>query len=73
MGDGVTPHVAQKAKGLAIDGRTSRHIGYRTSLTIRKRIDEVFGCIKPVLMIVVEGTIGDLCETKLCCLKRAWK
>jgi hypothetical protein len=40
--DGVTPHFAQKAKGSAIDGRTTRHAGYRTSLTLRKRIGEVF-------------------------------
>lgn len=54
--DGVTPHVAQKAKGSAIDGRTTRHAGYRTSLTIRKRIEEVFGWAK---------TIGGLRKTKL--------
>lgn len=44
----VTPHVAQKAKGSAIDGRTTRHTGYKTSLKIRKRIEEVFGWSKTV-------------------------
>ncbi|MFN3503650.1 MAG: IS5 family transposase [Allorhizobium sp.] len=44
----VTPHVAQKAKGSAIDGRTTRHAGYKTSLKIRKRIEEIFGWAKTV-------------------------
>jgi transposase len=39
----VAPHVAAKARGSAIDGRTTRHAGYRISQVIRKRIDEVFG------------------------------
>ena len=59
--DGVTPHVAQKAKGSAIDGRTTRHAGYRTSLMIRKRIEEVFGWAK---------TVGGLRKTKLRGLKK---
>ena len=42
----VTPHVAAKTKGSAIDGRTTRHAGYRTSQVIRKRIEEVFGWTK---------------------------
>jgi transposase len=44
----VTPHVARKDKGSAIDGRTTRHAGYKTSLKIRKRIEEVFGWSKTV-------------------------
>lgn len=44
----VTPHVAQKAKGSAIDGRTTRHAGYKQSLKIRKRIEEIFGWAKTV-------------------------
>ncbi|MGH6629141.1 MAG: IS5 family transposase [Burkholderiales bacterium] len=52
----VTPHVAQKAKGSAIDGRTTRHPGYATSLKIRKRIEEGFGWLK---------TVGGLRKTKL--------
>lgn len=45
---GVTPHVAQKARSSAIDGRTTRHAGYRTSLRIRKRIKEGFGWLKTI-------------------------
>jgi transposase len=47
---GVTPHVTQNTKGrrFAIDGRTTRHAGYATSLRIRKRIEEVFGWMKTV-------------------------
>ena len=45
---GVTPHVAKKTKGSAIDGRTTRHAGYKTSLVIRKRIEEIFGWAKTV-------------------------
>jgi transposase len=44
----VTPHVAQKKKGSAIDGRTTRHEGYALSLRFRKRIEEVFGWIKTI-------------------------
>jgi transposase len=46
----VTPHVAQNINGRrsAIDGRTTRHSGYRVSLRIRKRIEEAFGWIKTV-------------------------
>ena len=42
----VVPHVAAKAKGSAIDGRTTRHASYRISQVIRKRIEEVFGWAK---------------------------
>jgi len=48
----VTPHVAQKKKDSAIDKRTTRHVGYATSLTIHKRVEEVFEWRK---------TVGDLC------------
>jgi transposase len=46
----VTPHVTQNANGRrsAIDGRTTRHVGYAVSLRIRKRIEESFGWIKIV-------------------------
>jgi hypothetical protein len=45
---GVTPHVAQNDNGRrsAIDGRTTRHGGYKVSLRHRKRIEEVFGWMK---------------------------
>ena len=42
----VAPHVAAKAKGSAIDGRTTRHAGYKISQVIRKRIEEAFGWTK---------------------------
>jgi transposase len=47
----VTPHVAQNQSAKrrsAIDGRTTRHEGYRMSLQIRKRIEEFFGWAKTV-------------------------
>jgi IS5 family transposase len=47
-GQGVTPRAARKAKGSAIDKRTTRHAGYAVSLNIRKRVAEVFGWSKTV-------------------------
>ena len=44
----ATAHVAQKKRGSGIDGRTSRHDGYRISLKIRKRVEEVFGWLKTI-------------------------
>ena len=44
----VTPHVAQKSKGSAIDKRTTRHEGYGVSLRKRKRVEEVFGWLKTI-------------------------
>ena len=44
----VTPHVAAKLKGSALDGRTTRHGGYTVSQRIRKRIEEAFGWGKTV-------------------------
>jgi len=44
----VTPHVAAKSKGSAIDGRTTRRAGYAISQRIRKRIEEPFGWSKTV-------------------------
>ena len=35
----VTPHVAQKARNSAIDGRITRREGYALSLKHRKRIE----------------------------------
>jgi transposase len=48
---GVTPHVAQNEharRRSAIDGRTTRHDGYRLSQVVRKRIEEHFGWGKTV-------------------------
>jgi transposase len=43
----ATPHVAQKQNS-AIDGRTTRHAGYKISQRKRKRIEEIFGWMKTV-------------------------
>jgi transposase len=51
---GVTPHVAQKARYSAIDGRTTRHAGYQVSQRVRKRVEEIFGWMKSV------GLMGKL-------------
>jgi transposase len=53
-GMNVTPHVAQNDKrrgGSALDGRTTRHAGYKVSQVKRKRIEEVFGWLKTVGML----------------------
>ena len=50
----VTPHVAQKARHSAIDGRTTRHEGYALSQRRRKKIEEPFGWAK---------TIGGMAQT----------
>lgn len=50
----VTPHIAVDGRvsklgivrKIAIDGRTTRHPGYRSSQICRERIEEVFGSIK---------------------------
>ena len=43
----VTPHIAQKERS-AVDGRTTRHVGYQTSQRVRKRVEEVFGWMKTI-------------------------
>jgi transposase len=46
---GVTPHIAcnhGRSGGSSLDGRTTRHPGYRLSQRIRKRIEEGFGWSK---------------------------
>ena len=53
-GRSVTPHIAVdghltktgKRRKTAVDGRTTRHIGYDISQRCRKRIEEIFGWIK---------------------------
>jgi transposase len=45
---GITPHVAQKAKYTAIDGRTTRHPGYEISQRKRKLVEQAFGWMKTV-------------------------
>lgn len=44
----VTPHVARKDRGSAIDGRTTRHAGYQVSQRKRKLVEQVFGWMKTV-------------------------
>ena len=54
----VTPHVARKLSGSAIDERTTRHPGYAVSQRIRKRVEEIFGWLKtvgPINKIHVRG------------------
>jgi transposase len=45
---GVTPHVAQKVRYSAIDGRTTRHAGYGVSQQKRKLVEQVFGWLKTI-------------------------
>ncbi len=50
----ITPHVAcndARRGGSAIDGRTTRHSGYETSMKVRKRVEEPFGWGKTVGLI----------------------
>ena len=46
----ITPHVAQNTTGRrsAIDGRTTRHVGYAISQRIRMKVEEIFGWMKTV-------------------------
>ena len=47
----ATPHVAQNVharRRSAVDGRTTRHAGYRVSQSIRARIEPIFGWLKTV-------------------------
>jgi transposase len=44
----VTPHIAAKVRGSAVDGRTTRHSGYDVSQKKRKLIEEAFGWGKTV-------------------------
>jgi Transposase DDE domain len=44
----VTPHVAQKARISAIDGRTTRHAGYAVSQRKRKLVEEAFAWVKTI-------------------------
>jgi transposase len=46
----VTPHVAQNDtnRRSSIDGRTTRHEGYRLSQRCRKKVEEIFGWMKVI-------------------------
>ncbi len=52
----VTPHIAAKANGSALDARTRRHAGYAVSQKKRKLIEEAFGWGK---------TVGPIAKTML--------
>src|SRR5699024_5595067 len=55
----ITPHLARNTNrpgGSALDGRTTRHSGYASSLKVRKRIEEGFGWAK---------TIGQMRQVKV--------
>lgn len=49
-----TPHIAERATGSGIDGRTKRHAGYKISQRKRKCVEEIFGWVK---------TIGNMRKT----------
>jgi len=51
---GVTPHVARKRRGSALDRRTTRHESYAVSQRRRKLSEEAFGWMK------VTGNLGKL-------------
>ena len=42
---------AKEKKHSAIDGRTTRHAGYKVSQEKRKRVEEIFGWMKTVAML----------------------
>ena len=44
----VTPHVARKKRGSAIDGRTTRHESYAVSQRRRKIVEEPYGWMKDI-------------------------
>jgi transposase len=51
---GTTPHIAQnlaRPGGSAIDGRTTRHVGYAMSQHARPRIEPAFGWLKTIAWI----------------------
>ena len=50
----VSPHVGRKTRNSAIDGRTTRHLGYALSQKQRKKIKEPFGWAK---------TVGGIAQT----------
>jgi transposase len=47
----ATPHIAQKVRFTALDGRTTRHPSYDVSQQKRKRVEEIFGWLKTIGMM----------------------
>ncbi len=71
----VTPHVAQKARFSAINGRTTRHEGYALSQRCRKKIDLRRGNdpLDRCLILLTFGwakTVGPMEQTMLRGVKR---
>ena len=44
----IIPHIAQKKRWSAIDGRTTRHERYRSGWKARKRVESIFWWMKTV-------------------------
>jgi IS5 family transposase len=59
---GATPHLAQKVKHSAIDGRTTRHAAYATSQQRRKLVGQVFGWMKTVGLRKLRHRGGELVD-----------
>ena len=57
----VTPHVAQKTHGSAIDGRTTRHAGYHYQVSERKRklVEQSLGGFRPSAGCVNSGIVAS--------------
>ena len=48
----ITPHVARLERRTSyVDGRTTRHAGYETSLRRRSRIEQIFSWLKNVAVL----------------------
>ena len=45
----VSPHVARKHRGSAIDGRTTRNTCCTMIIRVRRRIESIFGWVKTVV------------------------
>lgn len=43
---GLKPHPIRKARGSSVDGRTTRHESYQTSMKQRPRVEKIFGWAK---------------------------
>ena len=68
----ITPHVAQKERWSAVDGRTTRHEAYRSSQKVRKRVESIFGWMKTVGGFRRSRYVG-LERTGLCGVSRVSK
>ena len=55
---GAVPHVAQKRRGSALDGRTTRRTTYAVSQRLRKLVEQIFGWAKTVGLLRKTRTPG---------------